>query len=193
MLVNPYKTKLSVFGGTRLLLDTLGVVGTEVRDFSNLRRIWTIQSLYAPLPGRAMGGIRARLQDKEGFITFVNQRDLEVLLGLGKPGFICPWSGLRYVGPDDSEWYGLCVDTEDLRDDLQEQELFLRAKHEILPSGIEITRRIHKEERVDLEELLVLLWDLDPETGISPDVRLETIEKRWSRVEQKRVLWGQVF
>jgi len=128
--------------------------------------------------------------DDEEFFTFINQRDFEVLLGIVRPGDYCPWSGRRYVGMDSEEWVGFYVDEEDLLDDLQEREMLLRAKHPgVLPSGIEITRRIHREYKSDVEELLTLLWDMDPVTGFGPDVRIDTIKTRWSRVEQRRVAW----
>lgn len=190
MLVNPYSQKLTTFDGTRLLLSTLGIVGLGVRDIADPRRLWTIQSLYAPVQ-RALGGIRAKLIDEKDFITFVNQRDLEVLLGVGRPGERCAWSGSRYAGPDDTEWVGFYADEEGLLDDLQEQELLLRAQHPgVLPYGLELTRRIHKESAVDVEELWTMLWDADPQTGLGPDTRFTTLPRRWVRIEQRRLMWA---
>lgn len=188
MLINPYKQRLITFDGTRLLIETLGIVGRGVRDTADPRRIWTIQSLYAPVPQRALGGIRAKLIDSENFTTFINQRDLEVLLGMGRPGEHCAWSGHRYVGLEDNRWVGFYMDEDDLLDDLQEREMLLRAEHPgVLPYGLELTRRIHREQHVDLEELWTMLWDADPETGLGPDVRFGTLEQRWARIEQRRI------
>jgi hypothetical protein len=188
VLVNPYQQRLTTFDGTRLLLETLEIVGRGVRDTADPRRIWTIQSLYAPVSQRALGGIRAKLVDREDFVTFLNQRDLEVLLGIGKPGDKCAWSGRRYVGPDDDEWVGFYMDEDDLLDDLQEREMLLRAEHPgVLPYGLELTRYIHREQHVDFEELWTMLWDADLETGFGPDTRFETLGQRWVRIEQRRI------
>lgn len=189
MLLNPYSQKLTTFEGTRLLLDTLGIVGAGIRDISDPRRFWTIQSIYTPVR-RALGGIRVKLLDREDFVTFINQRDLEVLLGLARPKEHCVWSGTLYYGPDDPEWVGFCMDENDLRDDLQEREMLLRAKHPgVLPFGVEIERKYHADYNADREELLTLLWDMDPSTGIGPDYRLETIAKRWTRIELRKITW----
>jgi hypothetical protein len=127
--------------------------------------------------------------DELGFVAFCNQRDLEVILGLGKSGEFCHWFNGHYPEPGDRNWYGLCCDAEDLLDDLQERELRLREQYpEVLPNHLEITRRVHTGSK-DLEELHVLLWDMDPDTGYSPDTRLETIERRWAKVEAPVVKW----
>lgn len=193
MLVNPYTQRMTALAGTRILSETLQIVGMRVRDGSDPLRVWRIQSLYAPILGRALGGIRAKLVDQNEFSTFVNQRDLEVLMGIAKPGERCQWSGRRYVGPGDEEWFGLCADEEDLIDDLMERELLLRSSHPgILPFGLEVTRRIHAEDRVDYEELLTMLWDMNLETGFGPDQRLESINTRWTRIEQRRLPWSSI-
>jgi hypothetical protein len=188
VLVNPYHQRMTTFDGTRLLLETLGIVGLGVRDVTDSQRFWTVQSLYAPISQRTLGGIRAKLSDRNDFVTFVNQRDLEVLLGIGKPGEPCLWTGRRYVGPEDDEWVGFCADEEDLLDDLQEREMLLRSKYPgVLPYGLELVRRVHREKGNDIEELWTSLWDADPETGMGPDVRLSTLRHRWVRIEQRRL------
>lgn len=192
MLPNPYLNKFETYGSTRLLVATLDLVGINLRDISDARRIWTIQSIYAPVK-RALGGLRIRLTDEEDFVTFLNQRDLEVLLGHAKPGNICSWSNSRYVGPEDSEWVGYYADDNDLQDDLLEREMCLRNYHPgVLPYGVEITRKVHREYKSDIEELWTCLWDMYPETGYGPDYRIETIQKRWSRVEQRKVFWTPI-
>jgi hypothetical protein len=35
--------------------------------------------------------------------------------------------------------------------------------------------------------VFLLFWDGDLETGISPDMRVSTLHKRWSRIERVRV------
>ncbi len=193
MIVNAYveKSRVATYEGTRLLCDGLGVVGAEVYDPVEPLRGWTIQSLYAPLQGRALGGIRAKVQDRKGFISFINQRDLEVSLGLARPGDWCKWSNSLYVDPEDNDWFGICADEEDLLDDLYERELLCRGQYAggLLYPPIEIERRIHVDVRSDFEELYMLLWDMDPETCLGPDRRLSTIERRWSRVNKERIVW----
>jgi hypothetical protein len=192
MLLNPCKTKISTIEGTRVLEDGFGLIGFQYVEPKNPQRIWTLQHLLAPLPRRALRGIRAKFTDEKGFVSFCNQRDLEVLLGLGKPGDFCHWFNGFYPEVGDRNWFGLCADQEDLADDLQERELRLREQYpEVLPSDLEIVRRIHDGTK-DTEELIVLLWDMDPETGYSPDARLETIEKRWAKVERTPVNWELV-
>lgn len=196
MIVNPYveKARVATYEGTRLIQEDLGIIGAEVYDPKEPLRKWIVQSIYAPLFGRALGGIRAKLQDEKGFISFINQRDLEVSLGLVRPGQWCVWAAQPYVDPDEREWYGICADEEDLLDDLLERELMYRAYYPggVLYPPLEIVRRVHVDTRSDFEETFTLLWDMDPETGLGPDRRLETIEARWSKVEKERVVWDRL-
>ena len=190
MLINPCKARLSTIPGTRILEDTLGIVGFQYIHPSNPQRAWALQHLLAPVPGRALGGIRAKFIDAKGFVTFCNQRDLEVLLGIAAPGDFCYWTGNPYPDPGDTDWYGFCADEQDLLDDLHERELRLREQFpDFLPSELEIVRRVHNDGS-DSEELFVLLWDMDRHTGYGPDPRLETIESRWVRVERTLVKWA---
>lgn len=193
MIVNPFQNQsaLVTYAGTRLLQQDFGLMGRQLRDPYDSLRTWEIHALFAPTGTRAVDGIRAKLVDQKQYVTFINQMDLEVLLGIGVPGKICRWSEKKYAGPNDHDFYGMFVDDDDLVDDLYERELLIRASCEshILPYGLEFTRRVHREEKVDVEELWALLWDGDPETGLSPDTRLETVERRWSRIECVRAPW----
>lgn len=171
----------------------LGLVGAFIDDPQRAGRIWQIMNLYAPIERRHLGGIRAKLSDQKGFVTFCNQRDLELLLGLGQPGQPCFWLDRDYPELDSNEFYGLCADYEDLTDDLFEQELTLRNDCPgVLPYGLEMNRRIHLSSGIDVEELNTMLWDCDPETGWGPDSRLETIHSRWVRVERTKVQWNRI-
>jgi len=193
MLLNPYTSRLPTLGGTRLLQTSLGVVGSQLCDPTAPERVWTVQSIYAPIPGRHLGGVRAKLYDQKGFITFCNQRDLEVFLGVAAPGDWCLWASQKYVEPGDREWFGLCADQDDLLDDLYDRELWYRQQYtQLLPTPLEITRRIHLESGVDYEELFILRWDMDPDTGYGPDTRLETISRRWAKVERTSVQWRYI-
>lgn len=177
-----------------MLTTDLGLANAVIQDPRSPFRPWMIHALYTPIPGRALGGIRAKLVDAKGFITFCNQRDLEVLLGYAKPGDWCRWAGQEYVGSDDRTWYGLCADEDDLRDDLQERELLFRAQYEggVLAPPLEFTRRVHLDAHMDFEELYMLFRDFDVETGFYPDLRLETIDTRWSRSHRERLLWERI-
>lgn len=194
MLFNPHTTNLPTIPGTRMLADSLGLSGCTLQDPFELDRWWTIQWLFAPLPGRALGGVRAKLLDQRGFVTFCNQRDLEVLLGYAAPGARCHWLDDEYPTPGDRDWFGLCCDPEDLLDDLYECELRMRSgSMNPLPSNLEMRRFVHFGDNDDAVELLTLLHDRDPVSGAAPDVRLETLERRWVRVEKTRADWRLVI
>jgi hypothetical protein len=192
MIVNPYLEKhlVQTYAGTRLLRETLGVIGMEVWEGPDVRRRWTIQSLFAPIPGRALGGIRAKLIDGKGYVSFCNQRDLEVLLGAGEPGRLCRWLGTNYPDMDDPAWIGLCVDEDDLLDDLYERELLLRGESPagVLEKDIELRRFYHVGNREDIDEVLQLIYDGDPLTGHRPDSRFETLGQRWGRLERRKTM-----
>jgi hypothetical protein len=190
MLLNPCKTRLSTIPGTRVLEDDFGLAGFTFVDPPSPERQWLLEYLLAPVPGRALGGIRARLVDSKGFVTFCNQRDLEVITGVAKPGDFCYWTGTDYPGPESPEWFGLCADSQDLQDDLHDRELRLCEHYPgILPDHLQIVRRVHGGDISDVEELHVLLWDCDPMTGYGPDTRLETVERRWARAERSPIKW----
>ena len=175
-----------------MLTEALGLVGVRFEDTRQSGRYWTIVGLFAPLPGRALGGIRAKVQDDQGFISFVNQRDLELILNLARPGQWCDWMESPYPGINDDVdgWYGICCDEQDLLDDLHEREMLIRAQNNgWVPLNYQLTRRIHLESRADAEEILLLVRDMDPDTGYAPDPRLETILGRWVRVERTRCRW----
>lgn len=192
MLVNTCKVHLPTIPGTRILEDSLGIIGFQYADPKTPGRTWTLQHLLAPIRKRALGGIRAKFSDHKEFVAYCNQRDLEVLLGIAKPGDYCYWLDDEYKDATDREWYGLCVDDFDLQDDLYERELRLREQQPgVLPQYIELTRRYY-EGSYDVEELLTLLWDMDTKTGISPDTQLDTVNYRWARIEKVKVQWFYV-
>jgi len=192
VLIHP-TTPLEVVPGTPF------VQNKELSRFMGLRvygtdpqRAWAIQAFLTPSSRRALGGVRTKLLDQKGFVTFINQRDLEVLLGLGTPGQPCFWLKRRYPEPGDCDWVGFYSDEEDLTDDLYEQELLIRCDYPLIPEGTTVTRRIHIEDKVDIIQTDILLWDADLEQGLCPDPRRETITNRWKRVERENVLWGSL-
>jgi hypothetical protein len=192
VLVNP-TSSVPVLTGTRLLADGLGVLGATIEDPKTSGRVWQVTSLYAPVPGRARGGIRAKLVDNKGFTSFLNQRDLELGIGLARPGQWCQWLEDYYPGINDPEYFGPCLDAEDLTDDLLEREYYIRAcMPSPLPSGLALERHLHLDHGQDVLERLTLLWDMDRETGAAPDCRLETVERRWARIEREKLCWQRL-
>ena len=195
MLIHPFKDKLAVIPGTRLLEDPLGLSGAYVMDPMEPNRHWYIQWLLAPISGRVLSGIRAKLIDMKGFITFCNQRDLEVMMGHAKPGDYCQWTGKNYVAPYSKDWYGLCCDEDDLQDDLFERECQIREQYTgypWLPAGLSLTRRLHLEAGRDVEEVQTLLWDMNPDTKQYPDPHLSTVRRRWALVERTKLIWERL-
>lgn len=192
MLINPNKVQLATIPGTRILQETFGLVGFQHIDPREPRRSWTLQCLYAPIRRRRLNGIRAKFVDTKGFFSFCDQRDLEVLLGIARPGAPCHWADMDYAEVGDPGWFGLCVDEEDLEDDLLERELRLREYYPAgIPTNMQLERRIHSD-RTDAQELHMLLGDIDHATGLGPDPRLETISKRWVRIERVPLQWELV-
>lgn len=198
MLLNPYRTTLDLVPGTRLLTQSFGLEGAIIQDPDCLERKWRICNVYGPIRGRVLGGIRVKLEDEKGFVTFCNQRDLELLLGLGKPGAWCPWTNKEYPELGSVDFFGLHMDTEDLNDDMLDRELLLRdelMKHNVtlLPSyQIDLPRRLHVDNGMDYEDLMVFLEDCDPVTRMGPDMRLETVTNRWRRAERTKLTWSRV-
>ena len=184
MLFHPQQQRLEIVPGTRQVYDVFGLTAFS---FTHKELIWQIAGLFAPVAGRALGGFRTRIVNQWGIWSFINQRDLEILLGDATPGQWCHWLGKRYPDPEDSDWYGPCLDELDLEDDLQMRELEIRQQFPCMPDGLSIERNMHTDGS-DYTENLSLLWDRGPD-GISPDFRLETIGYRWRRVERRKIEW----
>jgi len=199
MLFNPYgeegRILLQQIPGTRILQEQLGLHNASFEDPKQTGRLWTVTTAYSPLPGRTLGGVRLRVVDNKDFVSFVNQRDFELLIELAKPGDWCAWTNEYYPGLNDEVegWFGLVMDNEDLEDDLYERELYIRAQQPGQPlQPMEISRRLHLSHGSDYEQLDALLWDADPETGLGPDPRMETLARRWSQVERNRITWSRL-
>lgn len=194
MLLNPLRDKPAVIPGTRVLESTLGIISGRLVDPHDHQRIWEVNSIFSPIPGRALGGVRIKLVDQKEFVTFCNQRDFEVLLGMGVPGKLCPWLDAPYVHWDDPEWYGFCCDDEDLLDDLYEREMGLRGymPDGILIPGYDIARYVHLDRNRDVSDLFILVGDSDPLTGAFPDTRFPTVGRRWARAERISVQWEKI-
>lgn len=202
MLLNPNLggEQLRPIPGTRMLDETFGLIGHRIIDTIESSRVWTIQALYSAVRGRIIGGVRAKLTDQKDFVTFCNQRDLEVLLNIGSPGNYCYWLDADYAEPGSRQWIGFCMDEEDLLDDLFDRELWVRSNFqpgELMPDGISISRRVHLGDREDAEETIMLLSDIDHITGYGPDIRFETLSRRWVTCDRtdkhlRSRLWGSL-
>lgn len=193
MLPNPFESKLSVIAGTRHLANSLGLIGAVLQDPFNSNRTWAVTGMYAPINSRRLGGIRAKVVDRKGFVSFINQRDLELVLGLARPGDWCKWADEEYPSLNDPDFYGFVADWEDLADDLFEREIMLRtANPGVLPYGLELNRLVHVNGSTDVTEQNMLLYDCDPETGLGPDVRVETVNVRWTRVGREKITWRKM-
>lgn len=227
MLIHPIRERLYRFPGSRLLLEPVdanpefifpmekqtlggnkftweywrrqgfGVIGKNIRQGE---RLWTILGFYSPISKQGIGvGIRAMLRDQNGFTTFLNQRDLEVLLQHHKPGDWCEWLSSRYPNPGTDPYIGFCMDIFDSEDDLQDREwevrktlsaqyqgdpgMFMSQK---LPNGLSIDRCLHLNDEHDVVQTDILLTDTSP-TGMSPDISIDTIGRRWTKVQAERV------
>lgn len=187
----PLGKGLEVIPGTRLLASTFGLIGKTCYDPKNNKRIWTVVNELRP--ATAADYIRLRVIDQRGFISFINQVDFYLLAGLAKPGNVDPWSSQEYpeIGDEVGGWVGLHADADDLDDDLHIRELELRQEigWEVPLPSLELTRYVHTTDTKDEALLEMLLWDADPTTGVGPDMRLETVGRRWSRVQREVVAW----
>jgi len=190
MIIHPFGYRFRPIPGTRLLEETFDLIGEPVEWPAGRR--WTILGFYEPKGARYVSaGVRARVRDEKGFYSFINQRDLELLLDPGLAGRWCEWMGEDYPEPGGRLWYGPCVDAIDLADDMHAIEQELRCEYgEPLPEmGLE--RRIH-DYGSDWAREELLLRDFDPETGLCPDSRLETINSRWVTAERRQVAWHRL-
>lgn len=179
-IVNPFleRHRLVTHPGTRILREDFGLLGATIRD-GDLE--WYVLGVYGPVPGRRVDGLRVRLVDDEDFVSFLNQRDLEVMLGIASPGSRCSWTGEPYPGPHDPEWVGIFADPEDQLDDLHARELELHAQGG-LTTTTSIDRKIQYRPGRGYEDSYVFL----PYRAHA--LTISTIEERWARAERKGVL-----
>lgn len=206
MLLNPFTTPTAQFRVeyTRMLGEGFppnAYLGSVVQDPREPGRDWTLFCFYEPVKSRALGGVRARLFDQKGFITFSNQRDLELMLQLAKPGDWCAWAGRAYPSFRSDDFYGLTMDDDDVQDDLHYQEMMLRQEYfnhgyimNMCSNTISTTRRLHFDKNRDVEQVDVYLPtnDYDPITGVVPDFDVRNIKQRWRRVERSELLWQRL-
>lgn len=193
MIINPYahKERLKPIEGTRILAEDFGLLRRLIEDTQNAERTWRIVGVYAPLKARSVQGLRVKVVDEQGFITFVEQMQLEVLLGLGRPNTLCAWSGKMYRDVEHQLFDGFVMDDDDLIDDLLDREHIIRASctNGVIPESGTITRKVHLADGEEFEDTLIMLYDGDRSTGLHPDYRQDTLMNRWSRSERTRCNW----
>lgn len=203
MLLNPfrdppdrYRIEHSRMLGDGFVLNSLA--GVVLPDRKNPSRAWTLCCFYMPLTDRkGLQGVRAKLVDQKGFTTFCNQRDLELMLGYVKPGMWCTWTDSPYPEFDSPDFYGFCMDFEDGIDDLHGWEMLKRQEYwargyQVIPETFDVTRRLHLDTNVDVEQLDQFLYDYNPDTGMSPDYDVLRLSQRWRRVERNSVIWARL-
>lgn len=187
--------KIETVPGTRILVESFGLIGCRFFDPEEASRRWTVINVLQPAACRPDRGVRCRVIDQVGIISFVEHADLELLTHHAKPGEFCPWTQDQYpeIGDDRAGWRGLFMEEPDLEDDLHIRELELRQElgWGILPE-MQLTRYLHLTAKRDVERLDMLLMDYDPSTGLGPDPLIETIGRRWVRVEQEAVEWTEL-
>lgn len=183
--------------GTRLLMYSTGFLGKKFPDPRYLEREWTVTQEFQPLGVDHL--IRLRAVDAAGFVTFVNEMDLDLLRGLEKPGSLHERTGRIYpeIGCVRDGWAGLYMDEEDLEDDLHIRELELRVAQRPFTNFVDaplavryLERYIHTDGR-DYRRLEHLVMDADPYTHVGPDYRIETLCKRWACVEKEPIAWTE--
>ena len=114
--------------GTRILVENLGLIGSRFTDPAEVSRRWAVISVLRPLVIRPDRGVRCRVIDQTGIVSFVEHTDLELLTHRAKPGEFCPWTQDEYpeVGDELAGWRGLFMEEPELEDDLHIRELELR-------------------------------------------------------------------
>ena len=186
-------SRLRVSDSSMILFLKHDCIGKSVRDPDNKSRLWTVRDAFAPEEDVAAGnslGVRFRCIDARGFVTFINQRDLEVLLGYGKPGERIPWSDNRYYVSVFSEahWVGFQVQKWDSLNDLHLRETAIRIDRGYgnapIPMGATITRLIHMRDGQDLEVKFTCVGNADRHSGYGPDTQFGSVEYRWNCVEK---------
>lgn len=190
MIINPYAEKLERLGTSRRLVQDFDLMGCTLYSSSDNggARAWFITGFYAPTH---KPGIRAKVMDEKGFISFITQPELEVMLNVpgARAGKKVPYANFEYPSIDECEF---AVDDNDLQDDLYDREMQIRALYPgiLIPQGFNMMRR-YTNQAVDKEEHLQMGWDGDLSTGMYPDTRLSTVGDRWRRVQIERTYWQE--
>lgn len=184
LIRNPHR-HMPVLANSYQLIDELGLPGQQLFD-DETSRIWTVIAVYAPRS--VTGGVRIKLNDNRGFVSFLEQEDYEVIFDMVQPGDICPWSGRKYAGPGDRDWNGLYADDFDLKDDLYDRhQEFVRIYNGYVPTDALIQRCVHSENRDFLES-----WGYLPSLAGHIPITADNVDTAWVRVESMNVKWEEI-
>lgn len=154
-----------------------------------------------------ISGFRWMCVDQYGFISYIEQRDFEFILGIGKAREYVPWSPRnKYVDYDDPDFCGLQMDDDDIDEVIFMHEETLRAQS---PNGAlnGFVRWYDGPQVADLYLQLTtgdndnfmyhfsFLTDSMKETTdiisqtkqYTPNWRVGNIRSRWAKVESLRI------
>jgi hypothetical protein len=169
-------------GESRRLGGLLEIQDREFPDPRNRERIWVVTGAFWKTPTSQIPGLRIEVRDQKGFISMVNQRDAEVLLGLARPGDISSWLGERYIAPQMPGWVGLGVDAEGFRDLLYDVEAaerysaLRRTGSASLRVGMVATLRVHTGSQD-----VLCSYELTENILSSEQLFFQDVDKRWRR------------
>lgn len=172
-------------GESRRLGGLLEIQDREFPDPRNPDRIWVVTGAFWKIQVSQIPGLRIEIRDQKDFISLINQRDAEVLLGLARPGEVSSWLGERYIAPLMPGWVGPGVDAEGFKDLLYDMECaerhsaLRRTGSASLRSGMVATLRVH----VSNQDVLCS-FELNENILSSERLGFQDIDKRWRRQPQ---------
>lgn len=173
----------------------------------NTGRIWETRCIFNPIPQRMIAGYRWMCVDQFGFISYVEQRDFEMLLGIGKPGDKIPWNPrYKYVEYSDPEFCGLQLDDDDIDEIIYMYEEGLRqqSSNGLLngfvqwndgPQVADLFLQLMTSENANYMYHFSFLTDsmreiIEPNSQIKqyvPNWRVGNVRSRWAKVEALRI------
>lgn len=173
---------LQRLGESRRVGGLLEIQDREFPDPRNPSRIWVVTGAFWKIPTTLIPGLRIELRDQKDFLTLINQRDAEVLLGLARPGEVSSWLGERYVAPLMGGWVGPGVDAEGMKDLLYDMECrerysaLRRTGSAQLRAGTCLPLKVHHGQQD-----VVCSYELMENLLNHESLNFYDIEKRWKR------------
>jgi len=176
-------------GSSNLLSIPLDYFNLPFADPTSRGRQWIVRNAFAVDPSYVEMGLRLRVFDtRDELCSFINQRDLEVLLGLARPDHQIPWApSQRFYAPGAHGFVGLYLDEVELEDDLFLRECVLRCitfrcQPTPIPKGTAITRALYDSQMQEYQEVLHCVGDCNPVSGWGPDPERASVKTRWKTV-----------